>query len=151
MSNWDKFDKSIDVKILAAEVMEAAKGNRTNSKTVPHDDYEVEIVKLEATESKNGDPMVTIWFRITEGEYRGYHLFMNQVITQAFQIHIVNDLLKKIVEGNLDIEFKNYIQYENLLMDIFERISGDVGFILSYSENDRGFSTFDIKDAFALD
>ena len=43
--------------------------------------------------------MVSIWFKIvSDGDYKGSILFYNQVITQGFQIHNCNELLRKMVE-----------------------------------------------------
>lgn len=59
---------------------------------------EVAINKLELTKSKKGDPMVTCWMKIVAGEYTNSLIFMNQVVTQGFQIHIVNEFLRALVE-----------------------------------------------------
>lgn len=82
---WDDFDKAIDTEGLAKDVEEAAENG--GRREVPHDTYEVAITKLELVKSKKGDPMVTCWMKILEGEYKGSLIFMNQVVTQGFQIH----------------------------------------------------------------
>lgn len=84
---WEKFDKAIDVEGLQKDVQEAAE-NGANFREVPHGEYEVKIEKLELVESKAGDPMVTVWFKVLAGDYKGSMIFMNQVITKGFQIHI---------------------------------------------------------------
>ena len=94
-SIWDKFDASIDTAGLEKDVEAAAQGNG-NRKEVPHGTYEVAITKLELGESKKHDPMVKVWFKIVEGDFKGSLIFMNQVINQGFQIHIVNELLRDI-------------------------------------------------------
>ena len=66
---WDEFDKAFDTEALAKDVEEAAEnGGRCD---VPHDTYEISVQKLELTKSKKGDPMVTCWMKIVEGEYKG--------------------------------------------------------------------------------
>lgn len=72
---WEEFDKSIDTEGLAKDVEEAAENG--GRREVPHDTYEVAINKLELTKSKKGDPMVTCWMKIVEGEYKGSLIFMN--------------------------------------------------------------------------
>jgi len=150
MSNlWDKFDKAVDVKGLAEDVKNAAE-NRGDYPEVPHGNYEVEITKLELVASKKGDPMVTIWFKILTGEHKGSFIFMNQLICQGFQIHIVNELLRSMVE-DIDIDFVNYNQYGGLLMDVFEAICGHLEFALEYMENNKGYNTFTINEVFEVE
>lgn len=147
---WDKFDEAIDTKGLQEDVKEAAENGTGSFKEVPHGEYEVEVNKMELIESKKGDPMVTIWFKVVSGEYKGSLIFFNQVITQGFQIHIVNELLRSMDTG-LDIEFKTYKQYGNLLMDVMEEIDGQLEFALKYGEGKKGFSTYEITDVFEVE
>jgi hypothetical protein len=146
---WDKFDSAIDTAGLANDVKEAA-SNGASYKDVPHGDYEVKIDKLELTASKAGDPMVSVWFKILTGEYKGSRIFMNQVINQGFQIHIVNEFLRSL-DTDIDIEFTTYRQYGNLLMDVMEAIDGNLEFGLSYKEGKKGFSTYEITDVFEVE
>ena len=147
---WDKFDEAIDTKGLQEDVKEAAENGTGSFKEVPHGEYEVEVNKMELIASKKGDPMVTIWFKVVSGEYKGSLIFFNQVITQGFQIHIVNELLRSMNTG-LDIEFKTYKQYGNLLMDVMEEIDGQLEFALKYGEGKKGFSTYEITDVFEVE
>ena len=146
---WDKFDKAVDTAALADDVKDAQE-NGQSFKDVPHGDYEVSIDKMELTESKNHDPMVTIWFKVLTGEYKGSRIFMNQVITQGFQIHIVNELLRAM-DTDLNIEFVTYKQYGNLLMDVMEAIDGNLEFALSYKEGKNGFSKYEITEVFEVE
>lgn len=151
---WDEFDKSIDTEGLAKDVEEAAENGGGNYREVPHDTYEVAISKLELVKSKKGDPMVSCWFKVVEGEYKGSLIFMNQVITQGFQIHIVNDFLRSLVSDMADapeITFKTYNQYGNLLMDVMEGIDNNFEYSLEYGENNKGYNTFEIKEVYILE
>ncbi len=150
MSNiWDKFDKAIDVESLAKDVEEAAE-NGSNFREVPHGEYEVKIEKLELVESKASDPMVSCWMKVLAGEYKGSMIFMNQVITKGFQIHIVNEFLRSLDSG-LEVEFKTYKQYGQLLMDIHEAIDGRLEYGLKYGEGKKGFSTYEITDVWEVE
>lgn len=149
MNVWDKFDNAIDTKGLAEDVKEAAE-NGQSFKDVPHGDYEVAVDKLELVASKAGDPMVSIWFKVLAGDFKGSRIFMNQVITQGFQIHIVNELLRSMDTG-VEIEFVTYKQYGNLLMDVMEAIDGNLEFALSYKEGKKGFSTYEITEVFEVE
>ena len=143
---WEKFDREIDVEGLQKDVQEAAE-NGANYREVPHGEYEVKIEKLELVESKAGDPMVTVWFKILTGEYKGCMIFMNQVITKGFQIHLMNEFLRSLDSG-YDVEFRSYSQYGQLLMDIHEAIDGKLEYLLKYSEGKKGFSNYEIVDVY---
>lgn len=144
--DFSKFNKAFDVNALKNDVKEAAE-NGGNYKEVPHGDYEVKIDKLELTESKKGDPMVSVWFTILNGEFEKSKIFMNQVITQGFQIHIMNTFLRSLDSG-IEIQFDDFEQYAQLLMDVHEAIdSQGLEYALAYGES-KGFSTFEIKEVF---
>ena len=147
MSIFDKWNNEIDTKGLAEDVKSASE-NKQEFKEVPHGTYEVKVDKMEIKATQKGDPMASIWFKIVDGEYKNQRLFMNQVITQGFQIHIVNEFLRSL-ESNLDIEFVDYNQYNNLLLDILEDIDGKLEYALEYSEN-KGYNTFKIKEVFDI-
>lgn len=146
---WEQFDKAIDVEGLQMDIKEAAKNGLT-FKEVPHGQYEVKIEKLELIASKAGDPMVTVWFKIVDGEYEGSMIFMNQVITRGFQIHLMNEFLRSL-ESGIEIEFKNYSQYGQLLMDVHEAIDGKYEYALVYGQNNKGFNTFEIVEVYELE
>lgn len=151
---FDKWDATVDTEGLAKDVADAAasSGNGTY-KEVPHGEYEVAVTKLELVASKKGDPMVSAWFKIVgEDEYKGSLIFMNQVISQGFQIHIANEFLRSLVaECGINVEFKTYSQYANMIMDIMEAINDKYEFALKYGKGKKDFNTFQITEVFALE
>lgn len=146
---WDKFDKEIDTDGLAADVKDAAE-NGSSFKDVPHGSYEVSIDKMELTASKAGDPMVSIWFKVLTGDFKGSRIFYNQVVTQGFQIHLVDEFLRSLDTG-LDIAFVTYKQYGNLIMDVMEAVDGKLEYALEYGEGKKGFSTYKITEVFDVE
>ena len=160
---FEKWDNTIDTEGLTADIKEAAENNTGSYKEVEHGDYEVAIQQMELKASSKGDPMVSIWFKIvSDGEFKGSLIFMNQVITQGFQVHIVNELLRMMVsESSKADEFLNKIDdiknkfsykgYANLIMDIFEEINENFEYALSYKKGKKDFSTYEITDVFVLD
>ena len=149
MSNWTKFDKEFDNEALRDEVKEATEnGGSGEYREVPTGDYEVEIEKLECTSSKKGDPMVTVWFNILEGDFEGSKIFMNQLITKGFQILIVNEFLRSLGTDN-DVEFKTFSQYEELINKIFDDLDSDgLEYRLKYGKSKKGYPTFEIKEVY---
>lgn len=147
---WDKFDQAIDTKGLQEDVKEAAVNGTGSFKEVPHGEYEVEVNKMELIASKKGDPMVTIWFKVVTGEYKGSLIFFNQVVTQGFQIHIANELLRSMDSG-IDVQFETYKQYGEMIMDIAEEVDGNLEFALKYSKGKKDFSTYEITEVFEVE
>lgn len=148
---WDEFDKAIDTEGLAEDVKNAAENG--GRKEVPHDTYEVAINKLELTKSKKGDPMVTCWMKIVEGEYKGSLIFMNQVVTQGFQIHIANEFMRSLVAEMAEpipVDFKTYKQYGNMIMDIAEAIDNNFEYKVRYYDN-KGYNAFEIEEVYTLE
>lgn len=148
MANYDfsKFDSQVDIEGLKHDIQDAATNGGGDFKEVPLGAYEVKIKKLELKLSKKGDPMVSCWMQILEGDYKGQLLFMNQVVTKGFQIHIVDEFLRSLESGEL-ICFESYSQYAQLLMDIAEAIDGKKEYALEYGEK-NGFNTFKITEVF---
>ena len=146
---WDKFDKQYNTEELAKEVQEQ-KETGGSFTPVPYGSYEVSVNKMELTQSKAKDPMVSIWFKVLNGEHKGGLIFYNQVITQSFQIHKNNELLRSM-DTELDVEFKTYRQYAQLLMDVHEAIDGKLEFGLEYGEGKKGFGTYEITDVFEVE
>ena len=151
-----QWDNAVDVEGLQKDIHEAEQNGGGNFKEVPHGKYEVAIEKMELRATKEEKkPLVSVWMKIVgESEYKGSMIFMNQVITQGFQIHIVNEFLRSLIQDCTDapvVEFKSYAQYANLLMDIHELIADSFEYAVDYGQTNKGFDTFKITEVFALE
>ena len=146
MDMFEKWNSNVDLAGLQKDVKDA-QDNKGEYEAVPHGEYEVKVDKIELKSSKKGDPMVSIWFTILEGKFKKSKLFLNQVITKGFQIHIVNELLKSM-KTDLNIEFVDYKQYAELLLDVAEECdSNNLEFALKYEDN-KGYDKFTITEVF---
>lgn len=151
-----QWDNAVDVEGLQKDIHDAEQNGGGNYKEVPHGKYEVSIEKMElkATKEKN-NPMVSVWMKIvSDGEFKGSLLFMNQVITQGFQIHIVNEFLRSLIQDCADapvVEFKSYAQYANLLMDIHEMVADSFEYGIDYGQTKKGFDTFEVLEVYPLE
>lgn len=148
--DFSKFDKQVDLEGLKQDIAEAAENGGGDFKEVPVGTYEVAITKLELGESSKNDPMVKIWFKILDGEFKNSIIFMNQVVTRGFQIHIVDEFLRSL-ETDVDIYFESYSQYNEVLLDVFEAVNGKLEFALKYGKNDKGFNTYEITEVFEVE
>lgn len=144
---FEKWNNAVDTKKLAEEVKEQAKNNGNTHEDVPFGNYEVKIDKMELKESSKGDPMVSVWFKIIKGEHKDRLIFMNQVILKPFQIHIMNEFLRSLDSG-IDVDFLDYAQYNDLILDIHEAIDGSAEYLLEYSETEKGYSRFEILEVY---
>lgn len=94
--------------------------------------------------------MGTVWFKVLTGEYKGSRIFMNQVVEQAFQVHTFNEFLRSLDSG-VEIEFKSYRQYGEMLMNIAEAIDKKLEYALIYGKNSKGYPTFEIDEVFEVE
>ncbi|MHB1654405.1 MAG: DUF669 domain-containing protein [Desulfitobacteriaceae bacterium] len=143
---WEKFDKAIDTKALKEDAL-AAQENNQEFREVPKGHYEVKIEKLELVESKTGKPMMACWMKILDGEYKGQLIFYNQVIHVGFGIHKATEFLRSLESGR-DVQFDNYKQFNEMLLDIHEAIDGNFEYEVDYGEDKKGFGTYVIKEVF---
>lgn len=151
-----QWDNAVDVEGLQKDIHEAEQNGGGNFKEVPHGKYEVSIEKMELKATKEEKkPLVSVWMKIvSDGEFKGSLIFMNQVITQGFQIHIVNEFLRSLIQECADapdVEFKSYAQYSELLMDIHEAVADDFEYAIDYGQTKKGFDTFKILEVFSLE
>lgn len=154
--DFSKWDKQFDVKGLKDDLHEIEENGGTGDyREVPLGRYEVKIEKMELGEtgpkSKNpGSPMLKVQFRIVSGEYKNSCIFMNQVITQGFQLHIATKFLKSLDSG-VNVDFESFMQFSDLILDIHEAINGRLEYGLDYSETSKGFKQFEITDVFEVE
>lgn len=157
--DWSKFDKQVDLESLQADVKEVEEnGGNGDFEPLPDGKYEVAVEKLELTESKKGDPMLTIWFKVVAGEFENQRIFYNKVMQpqndKAFglQVHQNNEMLRALWDCEKDdVEFKSFKQYADLILDIHEEIDGQFEYLLEKGTNKGGFDTFEIVKVFEVE
>lgn len=144
--DFSKFDSMFDIEGLKADVKASAEKSK-DFDAVPVGQYEVKITKMELTESKKGEPMFSCWFKILAGDQKDRLIFMNQVISKGFQIHIVNEFLRSL-GTDTEVTFENFKQYSQTIFDIHEKIDSEqLEFALDYGKK-NDFPTFKITDVF---
>ena len=141
------FAGNFDLDGLKEDIKKASESKR-DYEEVPDGDYEVSIQKMELKESSTKKPMLSVWFKIVDGSHKGQLIFMNQLVDEAFKIHIANEFLRGLNTG-LNIEFNSFVQYHGLIEQVFE-ISQSYEYALEYTHNSKGFAEYKITDVFAL-
>ena len=130
---------------LKGEIEKAKKEN------VPVDhDYDVIIKSMSLTESQKGQPMVIVEFEVIDGEYNGGIITMKQVVTQGFQIHIMNEFLRSI-QYDIEVDFEEYQQYGTLIEDIFKSVRNRFEYSLKYGKTASGYKSFRINKVYELE
>lgn len=156
MSIFDKYTKTIDAAELAAsqkEINDNASGG--DYKEVPLGTYEVEVNKLECKLSKEKkNPMVSIWFKIVEGDYENSMIFYNGVFYEDWMRHRVVKMLSALLDDatheaeiNLILKSGDVNQINDFCMDVHEAIDGKHEYLLKYGQR-KGFNTYEIEEVF---
>lgn len=157
--DWSKFDKEVDLEALQEDVEEVEKnGGFGDFEEIPDGEYEVSVEKLELTQSKKGDPMLTIWFKIIAGEYEGQRIFYNKVMQpqneRAFglQVHQNNEMLRALWDCDKDdVKFTGFKDYADLVLDIHEDIDGKFEYLLEKKTDKKGFDQFKILEVYEVE
>lgn len=146
---FEKFNSMFDVEGLKKDMESVGTSDFVE---VPKGEYEVKVTKIELGETGEksktpGMPMVKVWFEILAGEYSGQKIFMNQMLTSAFGIHKTNEFLNSLETGVV-VQFENFVQYADVMSQVFREIDGVGEYALNYGENNKGYSTYTITKRF---
>lgn len=148
-----KFNEALDLESIKQGIAEVNKNDtKEEFEDVPVGTYDVEIERLEMVETKKAParPMLSVWFNIVEGKYKGQKLFMNQVITSPFPIHLAIEFLKSL-ESGVSVSFEDYGQFADTILDVNSKIEGERIYSLTYGVNDAGFDEYKIDGVFSND
>ena len=126
--------------------------NSDSGNKVPHGRYEVSVINMYPAKSKAGNDKLSAEFKILEGEYKGRVIYMHQPLHHSWPAKKAINLLRGLVLELPDIKVKNENpqQFETLVMDVFEAISGNYEYELEFGEDDKGYETFVITKVFPL-
>lgn len=156
--DWNKFDKQVDLEALASDVKEVEENGGGDFEPIPDGQYEVEVEKMELTESKKGDPMLTIWFKVIAGEYEKQRIFYNKVMQpqndKAFglQVHQNNEMLRALWDCDKDdVKFTSFKDYADLVLDIHEDIDGQFEYLIEKSTDKNGYDKLEIVEVFEVE
>ena len=156
--DWEKFDKQVDLEALKEDVKEVEENGFGDFEEIPEGEYEVAVEKMELKESKKGDPLLSIWFKIVDGDYEGQFIFYNGVMQPqndkawGFQVHRNNQMLRSLWNKGKDaVSFESFSQYAKLIDQIFEDIDGNFEYVLEKKTDKKGFDQYKILEVFELE
>lgn len=151
--DFDKIDRSVDLKGLQADVEEAKK-NGGDFPTIPAGKYEVKVETLEikGTKADPNRPMLAVSFKILSGEYKNQRIFMNRVLygtkNDKNMIASAMGFLDKLDSG-VPVSFTSYKQFAQLVLDIAEAIDGKLEYAVDY--DDTRFNSVSIDEVFEVE
>lgn len=145
--DFNKWDNTY--KVSSDDVKSIEKNDKRDYPEIPYGEYEVKITKLELVSNSKDKPMVICRFKILDGKYKNSMIFMNQVVTQDFQIHIINEFLRSLDSG-IEVEWLgSYSKYADLIDNIFDAITEEkLEYALDYSSTDKGYGKYKITEVF---
>lgn len=159
MSNiFEKFAKKISAEELAASQKEINQNTSGGDyPEVPVGTYEVKVEKMEAKMSKSNNPMVSIWFKILNGDFKDSMIFYNGVYQEDWMRHRVVEFLSALLDDdshkaeiNLILKDCNINEVNDFVMDIHEQIDKHFEYLLDYGLS-KGYNTYTIKEVFDVE
>ena len=100
--------------------------------------------------------MVTIWFRILEGNFKDSIIFYNGTFHEDWMRHRVVDFLSAILDDadhkaeiNLILKDSNINEVNDFVMDIHEQVDGQFEYLLDYGLK-KGYNTYTIEEVFEV-
>ena len=138
--DFDKIDRTVDLKGLQADVEDAKKNGGGDFPTIPAGKYEarVESMEIKGTKADPNRPMLAVSFKILSGEYKND----KNMIASAM------GFLEKLDSG-VPISFTSYKQFAQLVLDVAEAIDGKLEYAVDY--DDTRFNSISIDEVFEVE
>lgn len=154
--DYSKFAANVDLDALQKDVENA---KDTEFEDVPDGKYIVGIEAMEIKETKAGDKlMFAVTAKIKEGEFKNRLLFFNRVIlgnsspkwTDAQAIKsVITWVNKMIADGEAPVEFVNYPDFEEQILDVFQSVKGKIEIEMDWKAkafNPMSYTADDVYD-----
>lgn len=164
--DFTKFDATINEAEITKQIEAAKENGQGQGKDTPAGNYVARIEKMEIRATKDGRPMFSVQLRVVDAgenasaevtEYLTHFknkkpcLFMNRVIygtkNDANMIQSVIGWLEKL-EPAEPVVFKNYSQFNDLILDIYEDVADAVELEVEYDP--EAFNSISIKEVYDL-
>lgn len=154
--DFSAFDDKVDLDELQKEVENA---NDTDFEDVPDGKYIVSIEKMEIKLTKAQDKlMFAVQCKIKEGEQANRMIFLSRVISGNKNTEKWNDgkaiksvctwVNKLLDEDEEPIDFVNYQDFSDQILDVFQAIQGKIEMEVTYAADK--FNPITIEEVFDL-
>lgn len=85
----------------------------------PYGIYNVEVAKIEIQETSQGEPMLSIWFKVMDGAFENSIISYNKLLTRGFWIYEACELVRGFGTG-IEISFKEFEQFSRLMNEVMQ-------------------------------
>ena len=144
---FDQFDSEFDTRALAQDVA-SAQANSGKYEEPPCGTYEVKVTYIGIGKSKTEKPMAKVTFEIVAGELTGRRIYMAQVLTTGFQIHLFNDFMRSF-KTSIPVSFTTFREYNRTMIDVkAECDERKLTFQLNFSKDKKNYNVFTIEQVF---
>lgn len=164
--DFSKWDSQINEDELTKQINEAKKNGAGQSLDTPAGQYTCRVEKMELTATKDKRPMFMVQLRVVDAaeeakddviEYLSHFknkkpcLFMNRVLAgtknDANMIASVIGWLEKL-EPETKPVFKNYSQFNDCILDIFEEVADSIELDVTYDPD--AFNSISIDEIYDI-
>ena len=137
--DFDKIDRSVDLKGLQADVEDAKKNGGGDFPTIPAGKYEVKLESMEikGTKADPNRPMLAVSFKILSGEFNDKNMIASAM-----------GFLEKLDSG-VPVSFTSYKQFSQLVLDVAEAIDGNLEYAVDY--DDSRFNSITVEEVFEVE
>lgn len=154
--NYDEFDKAVDTRELRRQYEKAAANAYED---VPDGTYLCHIDRMEIRKTKDGKKlMFSVQLGIKEGKQKKRKLFWNRVITGNKSTETWNDgvairgvvtwLNKLLAEGEEPVEFKNYSDFADQVMELYQDLADSVELEVEWTA--KAFNPIEVREVFDI-
>lgn len=140
----------MDYKAFAEEAREVELGAKKEIKEVPAGDYECAIKKMELKESSKGSDMISVWWEILDGAFKGQLLFQNIVLAGEYGKHNYKRFMQSIKTSVDVFNFSSREELENVVLDVYDDVISKYEYLVSVKDGKNNFKEFEIKDIFNI-
>ena len=150
MSNFFDNFKAFLTDDFYKQVEEAEKLNEEfYNKKVSNGIYRIEIMDIVVKQSKRGNWMIQVGYKILNGKYENSVLWSFFVIRQSNIL--VNNAFLKSLGTSIPIECTSITQYQKLVDDIFITIRGDKEYDAELTTSINGFTSIKIIKSYDIE
>ena len=146
---FDKFtDKLTDT--FYSEVAEIEKLNKSmDFNKVPDGEYKVEIIDMAVKQSRKGNWMIQVLFKILEGQYENDVVPAYMMVNKR-NIESNNEFLTSLGSG-IKVECVSITQYKQLVDDIYITIMHEKQYDIKVSTSASGFTNYKVLNVYTVE
>lgn len=140
----------MDYQAFAQEAKEVELNEKKEFQEVPAGEYECAINKMELKEAKSGADMISVWWEILDGTFKGQILFQNVVLAGDYGKHNYKRFMQEI-KTSIDVfNFSSREELEEVVLDVFDDVIAKYEYLVKVKDGKNGFKEFEIKDVFNI-